>query len=297
MSWLTGGLSALGLYTNPPTQNPYSQQVQNLAGQAAPQLNGTPQQQFRTDQLQQIGQLQGIASGQQQGAGELAVQRQVANAQAAQQAQARMARGGSNAALAYRGAANNTAGIGLAGAGQSQQAALQDQMNAQQMLGQQLDQGRQQDIGLAGQNAQLQAGQNALGMQGYLGLGGQNLAAQQAAAAQQNAVTSGFLGAAGKGLALLSDEDTKENVSDGGKAIDKMLDGIHAKSYRYKDQANGKGQRVGVMAQDMAESPLGSSTVTHVGPHMALDVNKAVSAALAASARLHERVKSLEGRG
>jgi hypothetical protein len=296
MTWLTSGLSALGLYANAPTQNQYSQQVQNLAGQAAPQLNGGPQQQFRNDQMQQIGQLQGIASGQQQGAGELAVQRQVANAQAAQQAQARMARGGSNAALAYRGAANNTAGIGLAGAGQSQQAALQDQMNAQQMLGQQLNQGRQQDIGLAGQNAQLQAGQNALGMQGYLGLGGQNLAAQQAAAQQQNALTGGLLNAAG-GIAMYSDEDLKENVSDGGKAIDKMLDGIHAKSYRYKDQANGKGQRVGVMAQDMAKSPLGSSAVTHIGPHLALDVNKAVSAALAASARLHERVKSLEGSG
>src|SRR5262245_13519705 len=66
------------------------------------QLGSDP---FRAAQLQQLSKLQGVASGQQQGAGELAAQRQMAQAMAAQQALARAQRGG-NAALAYRNAAN-----------------------------------------------------------------------------------------------------------------------------------------------------------------------------------------------
>src|SRR5262249_18762767 len=87
------------------TPNPYAGAVQSgvQAGmqQGAPQLAAGPQQQFRNAQMQQLGQLQGIASGQQAGAGELATQRQVQNALAAQQAMAHMVRGG-NAALAMR---------------------------------------------------------------------------------------------------------------------------------------------------------------------------------------------------
>jgi hypothetical protein len=110
---------------------------------------------FRRAQLQQMGQLQGIASGQQQGAGELAVQRQAQQALAAQQAQARMARGG-NAALAYRNAAGQSAAIGSSAAGAARQAALQDQMNAQGLLSGLSAQGRGADINVSGQNANLE---------------------------------------------------------------------------------------------------------------------------------------------
>jgi len=125
------------------------------ANQAAPQV--ALDNPFRSGQMQQMGQLQRIASGQQQGAGELAAQRQAANAMAQQQAMARMQRGG-NAALGYQNAANNSARIGLAGAGQAQQAAMQDQMNAQGLLSSALGQGRGQDLNalLANQNANLQ---------------------------------------------------------------------------------------------------------------------------------------------
>jgi len=146
------------------------------------QLGNDP---FRAAQLQQLGQLQGIASGQQQGAGELAVQRQMGNALAAQQAQVRMARGG-NAELAYRNAANQSAALGSTAAGMGQQAALGDQMNAQSMLGQSAGQGRGMDIGVAGQNAgyQQQAGaQNAQLQQNQ----GQYNATNQQGANQYNA--------------------------------------------------------------------------------------------------------------
>lgn len=135
---------------------------------------------FRNAQLRQLRQLQQISNGQQQGAGELAAQRQYANALAAQQAQARMARG-TNAALAYRNAANQSAALGSTAAGMGQQAALQDQMNAQSMLGQVGNAGRQGDYNIANANAgyaynasaanaQNRLSTQALNSQNYLGL-------------------------------------------------------------------------------------------------------------------------------
>jgi len=133
-------------------QAPIAQAAQ--LGQAAQLANG-PQADARSQLGGVTSQLQRIMSGQQAGAGELAVNRQVGQATAAQQAAARMARG-ANAALAARNAARNTADIGVAGAGQAAQAQLQDQANATGQLGGILGQMRGQDIDLAAQNAQLQ---------------------------------------------------------------------------------------------------------------------------------------------
>lgn len=141
---------------------------QDLTHLQAPQLQ-LGDNIFRQGQLTQQQQLQGIASGQRQGAGELAAQRQYANAIAAQQAQARMARGG-NAALAYRNAANQSAALGSSAAGMGQQAALQDQMNAQGMLGQLNTSGRQGDFSVANANAGYQQGGQQLNSQNYLQL-------------------------------------------------------------------------------------------------------------------------------
>jgi hypothetical protein len=190
-------------------QNPYAQQVLqqygSAMGQQAPQLAGGPQDQFRDMQVQQAQQLQRIASGQQQGAGELATQRQVQNAAAGQQAMARMARG-SNAGLALRGAANNTAGIGLAGAGQAQQSALQDQQMAQGQLAGVTQAGRGSDINFAGQNANLQMQQQQL-QQLYaqllqqMGQGQLNTMGQMYGSAQSNpGVLGGLISGAGQGI-------------------------------------------------------------------------------------------------
>lgn len=122
-------------------------------GQAS-QLDPAMQAQFREQQMAQANRLGQIASGQMQGAGELAAQRQASRAVAQQQAMARMGRGMS-AATAGRGAARNMAAIGADAAGQSQIAALQDQQAANAQLGSLLAQGREADIGMASQNAQL----------------------------------------------------------------------------------------------------------------------------------------------
>lgn len=120
----------------------------------AAQLDGSMQADARNQMGGVASQLQRIMSGQQAGAGELAVNRQVGQATAAQQAAARSSRG-ANAALAARQAARNTADIGVAGAGQAAQAQMQDQQGATSQLGSLLGGMRGQDIDMASQNAQL----------------------------------------------------------------------------------------------------------------------------------------------
>lgn len=313
------------------------QAPQMQAAQAGPaaqlQLGQDP---FRQAQLQQLGQLQGIASGQRQGAAELGVQRQIANALAAQQAQARMARGG-NAALAYRNAANQSAALGLSGAGLGQQAAMQDQMNAQGLLGQVGAQGRGADISVAGQNAGFQqqtglqnagfqqdaAARNAamaqqgqqMNSQNYLsllgqaqGLGQAELAAGQQKGMSQNQSNRQLIGGlisgggqlagaaagGGGGAAMASDERLKTDVSDARGDIDAMLEGLKPVAWNYKDERHGQGRWTGIMAQDMERSAAGARIVSDTPDGKMLDVRKAVSASLAASARLHERLRALE---
>ncbi len=120
----------------------------------AAQVDPSQQAQARAMQMAQAQRLGAIASGQQQGAGELAVQRQAAQAAAAQQAAARMNRGMS-AASAQRGAARNLGQLATNTAGQSQIAAMQDQQAAGQQLGSLLDSTRGADLSLAAQNANL----------------------------------------------------------------------------------------------------------------------------------------------
>lgn len=121
--------------------------------------------QSRGGMLGVANQLGGIASGGQMGAGEMAVNRQIGSATAAQTAAARMARG-ANAALAMRNAARNTADIGLAGAGMAAEAQRADQQGALNQLGGIYGSMYGQDASVAGQNAQL--GQQAMLQQGAM---------------------------------------------------------------------------------------------------------------------------------
>lgn len=295
----------------PPSQYQDSGQIHNLINQG---LGASPNRQapqtsyandpFRAGQLGQVQQLQGIANGTQAGAGELAVNRQVQQAQAAQQAQARMARGG-NAALAYRNAANNTAGIGLQGAGQASQAQMQDQMNAQGLLNSALTNGRSgdQQVDLANMAAKLQQqGMNDQQVQAYLsqltGMNATQLQAQMGAAASQRQMVGGMLGAGGQVLgAIASDINLKTDIEPAGDITDQLLDALVPYKYRYKDEKHGVGPRVGIMAQDLERSAAGKDIVSDTHDGKMLDVNKAISAALAGTARLNERVRKLEGQG
>lgn len=121
---------------------------------SAASLTAPGQQKAQRGQFQLADDLRRQSLGQEKGAGELATERQVGRAQAAQQAQAASARGGGSA-LAARTAARQQADIGLEGAGQAQQAALSDQQQARQQLGQVLSQAGAQSLQRGTQEAQL----------------------------------------------------------------------------------------------------------------------------------------------
>lgn len=184
-NYLVGGDAAKGIDTKLGNYDQATSQLgqiaQNAQGRAAPVASavqagrvqlGAPAQlatgqidQSRGGMLGVANNLGAIASGQQMGAGELAVNRQLGAATAAQQSAARMARG-ATAALAYRNAARNTADIGLQGAGLAAQSRMQDQQAAQAQLGQLYGNMYGQDANVAAQNAQL--GQQAMLQQGAM---------------------------------------------------------------------------------------------------------------------------------
>lgn len=290
------------------------------------QLNAGQADQSRAGMAGVANRLGGIASGTQAGAGELAVNRQVDSATAAQQAAAHIARG-ANAALAMRNAARNTMDIGLAGAGQAAQAQMGDQAQANAQLGQLYGQMRSGDVDVAGQNAQLgqqamiqqaQMGQQTAlaNMQAQLAQTGMNDQQQIAAMGQMlgwdqakinaelqraaiasgdKGILSGILQAGGAALATKSDERLKTDIADGSADVDDLLSKLKAKSYRYKNPADGEGLRLGIMAQDLAKSKMGAATLVKVDDeHLGFDNSKAISASLASIARLHERLSKLE---
>lgn len=170
MSWYdptswnwTGGEAGKDINTKP-QQYDYAtgqlgQIASSAAGRAAPTITGSHLDASNLNQSRAglygvAGNLGAIASGQQQGAGEIAVNRGVGQATAAQTAAARAAHG-ANAALAFRNAQRNTADIGLAGAGQAAQARAQDQQAANAQLGQIYANAYGQDTSVAQANATL----------------------------------------------------------------------------------------------------------------------------------------------
>jgi len=206
-NWFMGGRGTAALNPYLQAGEQYRGQLQNyLQGANRNPLNFDQYNQDRAQQGQLARMLQGVAGGQQAGAGELAVNRQVNQATAAQQAAASAARG-SNAALAARTAARNSADLGVNGAGMAQQAAMQDQQGARGQLAGLLGQMQsgdlqQQNLGLQQYGAQNQAQQGYLAQ--LLGLNQNqfnNALAQQQFQKGDQGSWQGIFGTLGKYLA------------------------------------------------------------------------------------------------
>jgi hypothetical protein len=301
------------------------QQLQNQYGnQAATQIDQSGVQPYQQGQLTLAQHLMGQANG---------TAPSVADAQAKAAADRGMtnsfalasgARGGMNPALAQRQALDANANITQGVASQSTAARLQEQQQAQQTLSGVLSSGANTAAGLATNQAQLGAQQKQMNDQmvqyfqslGYsadqaqfaaqqamqqlqvqqnVGLAGVN----QQASAQSNSMLGSVLGAAGPILTAvgLSDERQKKDVSSGNATIYDFLDKLHAKDFQYRNPAvpgAAPGPQTGVMAQDVASSPVGSQMVVQTPNGLALDPARGIGPLLAATADLHQRVKSLE---
>lgn len=120
---------------------------------------------------------------------------------------------------------------------------------------------------------------------------------QQASAERGKAI-----GTAGTAVAALlpfifSDERLKTGVGNGAGEIRSALDNLSPKSFEYKDGANGEGERLGIMAQDLEKSKYGKSIVQKDGDGMRMvDGGGGLNMALAAIADLHQRMKKFEGK-
>ena len=299
--WLLGGKATKGMPTGPQTGDYQRGYLQNdFMNRGAPTMNTGQSDQARGQQQQLAQMLFSQATGATQGAGEMAVQRQAGNAMANNTSAAQMSRG-ANAAMAGRNAMRANADLGVNAAGQAGIAQLQDQQSAQNQLGGLLGATRGQDIQTAGANQQAQLGQQQLQLSALAQMLGVDQAALQADLAkrgiqmQDKGMLPTLLQAGGQTVAAAaSDERLKRDIVDADEQVDEVLANLSPKAYSYKDEKYGVGPRVGIMAQDLERSTLGREIVIDTSEGKMLDVNKALSLALAAVARLDARVRDLE---
>lgn len=105
-----------------------------------------------------------------------------------------------------------------------------------------------------------------------------------------------LIGGAGTAAAAASDERGKENIeSSNGKAID-LIEHLKGKLYEYKDDSNGPGLHIGIMAQDLEKTPLGRSMVFEENGMKKVDYGKGFGAVLAAMTEINDKLKDLESK-
>lgn len=161
-------VAAPGIYADPVKGSTIAApNIQQVAAPTAAQINMQPQGQFRDTQAGLINQLTGQAMGTGPSVAENQFRAATEANLAASMAQANSARGGANPAL-QRAALQQNAQV----QGQLSQdvtnARLQEQMTAAGMLGQVAQGAREQDIGLAMQQAALQQQAGLAGYQGQI---------------------------------------------------------------------------------------------------------------------------------
>lgn len=262
--------------------------------------------------VNQIGDYLGTI-GQGPSVAELQLNQGMDQALAQQMALAASQRGGGNVGLQQRQLAEQQANIGQNVAGQAALLrAQEDQANQQLMLqglglqtqaGQAM-QGMDQEMINSLLSQQLGRQQLGLGYQQQLaGLAGMqadamlgryqaNSSRSAANAGAQNQLLGGIAQGVGSFLAadavapavmsLFSDENLKEDIQPVSKKDMKELkDTLKAVSFKYKNEAHGKGDFVGILAQDLEKSKIGKSMVVEKDGHKAIDTNKIMSLFLA----------------
>lgn len=297
----------------------YQQGITDAQGRQAPQIDPYWSQGNKTlaDQLAALGSGQGPS---------------LAGAQFDQGHQAGLAANASlagsaatagNPALASRMLAQTQAGANQAAAGQRGILALQEQASARGQLANVLAQGQQGEF--AGANLALENQRQIDGMtQFYESLGysreeanrqaqiemerikagaygqaqGYGAAADAQNAQTKGALLGGLINAGGTAAAALSDERQKFEVREpDGARMQAFLDSLDAKDYQYRDPSlpgAAPGQQTGVMAQDVASTPVGAQMVKQSPNGLMLDPARGLGSALAGLGHLNERMKKVE---
>jgi hypothetical protein len=288
-------------------------------------------QQMMNNQYDAMSKLQQAASGYGPSAAQAQLQQGTEAAMNSNMAMANSTRGQAGMANAQKNALGQNGMQGQQAANQSAQLRAQEMQAAQSQYATQSTQAQnnmaaQQQgyaaLGMQGANAlqgnaqaqaQLQQSQNQLGQQSQLGyeqlgfnaqnanmqaqMNNQNNAYQMNMSNAKNASNSigGLIGAVG-GAMMLSDERSKTNIKDGGHGIDTALQAMHPHQYEYKQgMGQAGGQHTGIMAQELASTDAGSALVgAYPGGGMGVKVPEATNFALAAVARLNEKIDNLQ---
>lgn len=198
-------------------------------------------------------------------------------------AQRSLAAGASSrdSAMAARTAAMQSARLGAGLAGQQAIAGLQERNQAQDQYGHLLG-------ALRGQDLQAALGARQTAIQGY---GANNAGTPEKSGLEKYGPTIASVAA----LAA-SDRRLKDDVRDGDEDANKMLDGLRAWSYRYKDgERFGAGERTGVMAQDLERAGIGHAVVDTPEGKMVHGAHLS-TANTAMIAALHKRLAAVEGK-
>ena len=94
---------------------------------------------------------------------------------------------------------------------------------------------------------------------------------------------------------ITSDEDEKDNFHDIDKyQTQNFLDALKAHTYQYKDQDNGRGKFMGVMAQDLEKTPLGKQAVVDTPKGKMVDYARLAQTMLGSTVMLNDKVNKLE---
>lgn len=93
-------------------------------------------------------------------------------------------------------------------------------------------------------------------------------------------------------LAMMSDKNVKKDIKSGDGGAKKFMDKLDPKQYQYKDDKNGKGEQLGVMAQDMEKAD--PSLVKETGEGKAIDYSRSGGQIMAALANLNKRLEGIE---
>lgn len=209
---------------------------------------------------------------------------QLAGQQMGLAAGARPAMGAAAARQASMNVANAQAGM----AGQQAIAGIQERAAAEQQLGNAILGARNQALqgALGGQ-------QNAIG--GYNNIEQARTGRYQAVAGQP---TEGeqLLSMAGgvAGMFGLSDRRAKKKIRRAEREAEALMETVKPYKWEYKDPANGEGEFVGIMAQDLERSKAGRRAVVDTPRGKMVDGARLATAIAATLPGIHKRLRKLE---
>lgn len=195
-------------------------------------------------------------------------------------------------AAAARQASMNVANAGAGLAGQQAMAGIAERQAASDALTNAILQQRGQQL-----QATLGGQQNALSGYGGIEQNRTNrFGAMLGTPTPAEQALGGLGGLIGGAARVFSDRRLKKDIIPAEEEADRFMTGLKNYRWKYRNEADGHGEFVTPMAQDLEKSRAGRAAVVETPRGKAVDTARLAMALAGAAGRLHRRVKRLEGR-